>query len=93
MKKIYIVYCADWVTISEGASSEDAATVALEKMMKLKGSDLSISPTMRTLCLSDIEEDFDLEQYEEYAYCPRVMANAGYHDSAKSFSKIIDNQK
>ena len=93
MKNIYIVYCADWVTASEGATSEEAATVALEKMTKLKGGDLSIAPTLQVLNLSDIEQDFDLAQYTEFVYCPRAMANAGFHSTAKSLSNIIERRK
>ena len=93
MKKIYIVHCADWVTASMGSNPEDAATVALEEMMKLKGKDLSISPTLQVMCLSDIEADFDLEQYIDFVYCPKVMANAGFHSTAKSFSQIIENKE
>ena len=92
MKNIYIVYCADWVTASEGVSSEEAATVALEKMAKLKGGDLSISPTLQVLNLSEIEQDFDLAQYTEFVYCPKAMANAGFHSTAKSFSNMIERK-
>ena len=90
MKKTYIIYCADWVTASEGSSPEDAATIAIEEMAKLKGKNLSISPTLQVLCLSEIEQDFDLAQYTEFVYCPKVMANAGFHSTAKSFSQIIE---
>ena len=93
MKKTYIVYCADWVTASEGVDSEEAATVALERMMRIKGKELSISPTLQVISLTDIEEDFDLEQYTEFVYCPKAMANAGYHTTAKSFSDIIERKK
>ena len=93
MKKVYIVYCADWVTVSKGLDSEDAATIAIEKMAKLKGKDLSISPTLQVMCLSEIEQDFDLAQYTEFVYCPKAMANAGFHSTAKSFSKIIEKKQ
>jgi len=93
MKKVYIVYCADWVTVSEGLDSEDAATIAIEKMAKLKGKDLSISPTLQVVCLSEVEQDFDLAQYTEFVYCPKAMANAGFHSTAKSFSDIIEKKQ
>lgn len=92
MNKVYIVSCADWTTISEGRDSESAATKAFEKMMKLKGEELKVTPIMETTCYSDITQDFDLEQYKEAVYCPRVMSNAGFHDTSKSFKNIIENE-
>lgn len=92
MKNKYIVSCANWHLMSQGESAEDAATKAFELMMEREGGNLKITPAIETLCLSDIEEDFDLEQYRELVFCPKVMANAGYHDSAKSLNTLIQNE-
>jgi len=61
-------------------------------MMKIKGGDLQVTPLMETVCYSDISEDFDLDQYKEAVYCPKIMSNAGFHDSSKSFKNIIENE-
>ena len=92
MKNKYIVSCANWQLMSSGDSAEDASTRAFERMMEREGKKLKVSPVMETLCLSDVEEDFDLEQYKEFVFCPSIMANAGYHDSAKTFSTLIENE-
>jgi hypothetical protein len=89
-QKLYIVSCAKWQTLASGRDSEEAATNGFEKMLKLKGENLEISPIIDTICFSDMEEDMELEQYREMVYCPKVMANAGYHETAKSFSSIIN---
>tara|TARA_S200000501_G_scaffold314753_1_gene306812 strand:+ start:415 stop:714 length:300 start_codon:yes stop_codon:yes gene_type:complete len=91
-KKVYIVSCAEWMTLATGKNSEGAATEAFEKMIKMKGDKLQISPVIETTCLSDIEDDIELEQYKELVYCPKIMANAGFHDSAKTFSHIIEER-
>ena len=87
---LYIVSCANWRTVAEGKDAEDASTKAFEAMMKIKGKDLQVSAVIQTLCLSDIMEDFDLEQYVDICSCPKVMSNAGYHDSAKMLTEIIE---
>jgi len=89
MKNKYIVSCGGWELIELGKNEEEAATRALEKMIKLKGEDLKVSPAIEITCLSDIETDFDLEQYKEFLFCPNVMANAGMHTHAKNFSELI----
>mgnify|MGYP001180296798 FL=1 len=91
-KKVYIVSCAEWMTLATGRNSEEASTEAFEKMIKAKGDKLQISPVIETTCVSDIEDDIELEQYKELVYCPKIMANAGYHDSAKTFSYIIEER-
>ena len=92
MNKKYIVSCANWQIISKGKDAEDAATQAFEKMIRAEGKNLQVSTVIETLCLSDIEEDFDLEQYTELTFCPRVMSNAGFHESAKTLNELIENE-
>lgn len=91
--KVYIISCAEWKTLASGKDSEEAATKGLEKMLKIQGDKLRISPVIETTCITDIEQDLELEQYKELVYCPKVMANAGFHDSAKTFSNIIEQRK
>jgi len=93
MNKIYMVTCANWKTVKEGRSPEDAATKAFEDMMDLRGKDLEVSPIIETVCLSEVMEDFDLDQYTEFCSCSMIMSNAGYHESAKMLNNIIDNVK
>jgi len=78
--------------MSQGETAEEAATKAFERMMEREGGNLKVAPVIETLCLSDIEQDFDLEQYREMVFCPNIMANAGYHDSAKGLNTIIKNE-
>ena len=87
---LYMITCADWTTMAEGKDAEEASTKAFELMMKERCKDLQVSAVVQTLCLSDIMEDFDLEQYVEYCSCPRVMSNAGYHDSARMLTEILE---
>ena len=42
MKNKYIVSCGGWQVIESGKDSDEAATKALEKMIKLKGEDLRV---------------------------------------------------
>lgn len=86
---LYIVSCAGWQTIVEGCDSEDASTKAFEQMIKIKGKDLEVSAVMQATSLTQIMEDFDLEQYSEYCSSSKVMSNAGYHESAKMLNKIL----
>ena len=88
-QKTYIVSCGGWQSISSGISAEDASTKSIEEMVKIQGDKLPVSPVIETVCLSDIEEDLELEQYREFIYCPKVLANAGFHETAKNFSKLI----
>ena len=91
-QKTYIVSCGGWQSISSGISAEDASTKSIEEMVKIQGDKLPVSPVIETVCLSDIEEDLELEQYREFIYCPKVLANAGFHETAKNFSKLIDEK-
>mgnify|MGYP003155716198 CR=1 FL=1 len=86
-----MVECADWKTVTEGCSAEDASTKAFEKMMEIRGKDLQVSPVIKTVCLSEVMEDFDLEQYMEYCSCSMIMSNAGYHESAKMLNNIVNS--
>lgn len=91
-QKKYIISCGGWQSISSGSSAEDASTKSIEEMVKIQGDNLPVSPVIETVCLSDIEEDLELEQYKEFIYCPKVLANAGFHETAKNFSKLIDEK-
>ena len=93
MKNKYIISCGGWQLIESGKDSDEAATKALEKMSKIEGENLRVSPVIETICLSDIEEDFDLEQYRDFCFCPNIMANAGLHNHAKNFNELIDQTK
>ncbi len=88
--KVYIISCADWTTISEGKNSEEASTKGFESMIKTKGKDLKVSGVVQSICLTDIMEDFDLDQYIELTSCSRVMSNAGFHDTARMLTEILD---
>lgn len=90
--KKYIISCGGWSILSVGKNCEEAATKALERMVKTKGDKLSISPVIDSICFSDLEEDIELEQYRELIYCPKILANAGYHETAKNFTKLIDEK-
>lgn len=90
--KTYIISCADWSTVVTGASAEDACTKAFESMLRTKGKDLEVSSIMKSTCITDISQDFDLDQYTELVSCSRVLSNAGFHESAKSLNKIINNE-
>lgn len=91
-KKLYVVTCADWVVMSEGYSAEAAATSAFEKMMMVKGENMVITPIIDTVCYSDLIEDHEVEQYREQVDTVKTISDAGFHDSAKAFQNIIDNQ-
>ena len=64
-----------------------------EDMMKLRGKDLQVSPIIETVCLSEVMEDFDLDQYTDFCSCSMIMSNAGYHESAKMLNNITDNTR
>lgn len=91
-KKKYIISCGGWSMLSVGRNAEEAATEALERMVKTKGDKLPISPVIDSVCFSDLEEDMELEQYRELIYCPKILANAGFHETAKNFTRIIDEK-
>jgi len=90
--KYYIISCGGWTTMAKGKNAEDAATLALEKMVKAKGDKLPISPVIDSICFSDLNEDIELEQYRELIYCPKILSNAGFHETAKNFTKFIDEK-
>jgi len=87
---LYIISCADWTTVAKGVTAEEASTKAFEQMTEARGGKLKVSGIMETLCLSEIMEDFDVEQYVEYCSCAKVMSNAGFHDSAKMLTEILE---
>lgn len=90
--KNYIISCGGWTTMAQGKNAEDAATVAIEQMVKAKGDKLAISPVIDSICFSDLNEDLELEQYRELIYCPKILSNAGFHETAKNFTKLIDEK-
>ncbi len=79
--------------MSEGISPEAAATSAFEKVMAVKGENMQITPVIDTICYSDLMEDHELEQYRERVASTEILANAGFHDSARSLKQIIDSNK
>lgn len=92
-KKLYVVTCADWVAMSEGVSPESAATSAFERAMAAKGEKMQITPIVDTICYSDLMEDHELEQYRENVTSMEILANAGFHDSARALKQIMDSNE
>tara|TARA_Y100000592_G_C5234653_1_gene205520 strand:- start:95 stop:373 length:279 start_codon:yes stop_codon:yes gene_type:complete len=87
---LYVISCADWTTVAKGVTAEQASTKAFEQMTEIMGSDLKVSGVVETLCLSEIMEDFDTDQYVEYCSCSKIMSNAGFHESAKMLKQILE---
>jgi hypothetical protein len=90
--KKYVISCGGWSVVAGGRNSEEASTLAIEKMVKAQGDQLPISPVIESLCLSDLEEELELEQYREFIYCPKILSNAGFHETAKKFTELINEK-
>jgi|TARA_B110001454_G_C12526509_1_gene353335 hypothetical protein len=89
----FIVSCADWSVTLEGNCAEEVATKAFEEKIQQQGKHLKVAPIVEVANLTEIKKEMLFDEYVTLLYCPKVMANAGYHDSAKNFSKIIDEIK
>ena len=92
MKKgdLYIVSSANWSVAQMANSADEAATKAFERMISLKGGSLQVSPIVEVTNFSQIKQQTLVDDFVTLMYSPKVMADAGYHSTAKEFTKLID---
>lgn len=87
---IYYVTCADWETIAISSSHDDAATIAVEEIFKKRGKQMVLAPHIATVDMKSTVDQFDLDNNCEFHDTVRILSNAGLHESAKKYRKIID---
>ena len=54
------------------------------------GDDMFVDETMQTLEVTSLGLDFDIDKNYEMHYTPKILSNAGLHNSAKKLKTIID---
>lgn len=87
---LYIVSSADWSVAQAADSADEAATKAFERMINLEGSSLKVSPIVEVTNFSKIKQQTLIDDFITLMYSPKIMADAGYHSSAKEFTKLIE---
>lgn len=85
----YVISTADWKVLKSAKTAEEAATKALESMLRKKGKSLKLSPVVEVVDLSTLQAQEMTDDFTTLLYCPKVMADAGHHDTAREFSRII----
>lgn len=88
----YIISSADWEYILEAKTAEEAATKAFELQYSKEGKQMKLSSVIKVVCFSDLEKTVEIEQFIDFCYTPEIISNAGFHDTAASFTNIIENE-
>ena len=86
---LYYVFCADWETVIEASSSNQAARTGMEISFKKFGKSLNLSPTLMCLSLTDYNKTVDIDSSLEVFFTPELLADIGLHDLSKKFLTIL----
>ena len=90
-RSVFRVNLCDWEAYEIADSSMDAATQVLESLYDEHGGDLILSPAIKTVNLSYVLQNYDLDISEEYHYTPEILSNAGLHELAKKMKTMISS--
>ena len=71
-------------------NSVSAASKAIFQAEEGLGDDMFLDETMQTLEVTSLGLDFDIDKNYKIHYTPKILSNAGLHNSAKKLKTIID---
>tara|TARA_Y100000592_G_C5482355_1_gene326438 strand:- start:5860 stop:6162 length:303 start_codon:yes stop_codon:yes gene_type:complete len=85
----FFVSCANWEVVLQACSHEDAATLAVDEVHKEISERMMLAPYITTVNLSEVSKQFDLDICSEMHDTIKILSNAGLHESARKYKKII----
>lgn len=87
---IFYISCADWECVLVSDDPDEAAAIAMERANKKYGKYLNLSPTIKVVNVNYAIDKMEILDDILVMYTPNVLANAGLHDLAKKYKKIIN---
>jgi len=89
-EKTFYVSCANWECVTESTSHEDGATSAIEEACVSIGPEMEIAPKILSINLTLLSENLDVDKSLKMHDTVRILSNAGKHETARKFKKLID---
>lgn len=87
---IFYISCADWECVLVSDDPDEAAAIAMERANRKYGKYLNLSPTIKVVNVNYAIDKMEILDDILVMYTPNVLANAGLHDLAKKYKKIIN---
>lgn len=91
IKFLFLCQSADWQCVVEAEDEENAATLAIEKVMKecVNDEEYMLSMVIAVKKLSyNLIEDVDTNNCIAY-YSPSILANAGFHNESANLHNFL----
>ena len=89
----FLTKCADWQCVTLASDESDAAATCIEIANEKYKKELKLSPTIEVINLNRSIKQEELLESTYKLYTPDVLANAGFLDLSKKYSKIIGFMK
>jgi hypothetical protein len=87
IKQTYFITSADWESVVESTSFDNAVSSSLEEAFNIIGEDLNLSTAIIVVDMTNFCLNFN-ETHTKVFSTPEVLANIGKHNLAKTFKNM-----